>query len=278
MAKRRTLLIDADIFAFQAATIAEKPVDWGDGLWTLHAQESDAIRIAEDMIQTARTKLNGTHIILAFSDTTNWRMSVYPEYKGNRKKTRKPMLIPFLREYLSEQYRTFVMPTLEGDDVLGILSTSPDMVQGERVVVTLDKDLRTIPGLHARIGNYDRGIFEVTPDAADKFHLAQALAGDPTDGYPGCPGVAMGTALELMEDPHVLVPFERVITRGPRKGQPVTDYTKEPTTDRWACVLSYYRKAGFGEDYALSQARVARICRASDYDFEKEEVRLWAAS
>ena len=32
-------LVDADIVAFKAATAAEQPINWGDGLWTLHAYE-----------------------------------------------------------------------------------------------------------------------------------------------------------------------------------------------------------------------------------------------
>ena len=37
-----TFLIDADIVAFKAATAAETPIEWEDGLWTLHGYASDA--------------------------------------------------------------------------------------------------------------------------------------------------------------------------------------------------------------------------------------------
>ena len=37
MKATRTLLVDGDIVAYKAATIAETPIDWGDGVWTLHA-------------------------------------------------------------------------------------------------------------------------------------------------------------------------------------------------------------------------------------------------
>ena len=39
--------------------------------------------------------------------------------------------------------------------------------------------------------------------------------------------------------------------------------------------LESYEKAGFGEEEALTQARVARICRAEDYDLETKKVILW---
>ena len=36
-------LIDADVLVFQAAVVAEKATDWGDGVWTLHADEGDGL-------------------------------------------------------------------------------------------------------------------------------------------------------------------------------------------------------------------------------------------
>ena len=42
--KDRTLLVDGDIVAYKAATVAETPIDWGDGFWTLHAFEQDVIQ------------------------------------------------------------------------------------------------------------------------------------------------------------------------------------------------------------------------------------------
>ena len=36
--KKRVLVIDGDILAYQIATNNERPINWGDGLWTLHAE------------------------------------------------------------------------------------------------------------------------------------------------------------------------------------------------------------------------------------------------
>ena len=36
-----------------------------------------------------------------------------------------------------------------------------------------------------------------------------------------------------------------------------------------------YAKAGFGEDYALTMARLARILRDGEYDFNTKKVNLW---
>ena len=40
-------------------------------------------------------------------------------------------------------------------------------------------------------------------------------------------------------------------------------------------IAKAYDKAGLSEEYALQQARVARILRAEDYDFHNKQVKLW---
>jgi DNA polymerase-1 len=44
----------------------------------------------------------------------------------------------------------------------------------------------------------------------------------------------------------------------------------------WERVVSAYEKAGLSEAEAITQARVARILRASDYDFVNKSVKLWS--
>ena len=34
---KTTLLIDADVLAFEAAVVAEEPIEWKDEMWTVHA-------------------------------------------------------------------------------------------------------------------------------------------------------------------------------------------------------------------------------------------------
>ena len=37
MNKKTTLLIDADVLAFEAAVVAEESIEWKDEMWTVHA-------------------------------------------------------------------------------------------------------------------------------------------------------------------------------------------------------------------------------------------------
>ena len=97
---------------------------------------------------------------------------------------RKPLALPAIREWMRTEFRTFHRPSLEGDDVMGILATSDKIIRGEKVIVSIDKDMKTIPGLvfNPSRDNEPRG---VSVGEANYWHLFQALTGDQVDGYAG---------------------------------------------------------------------------------------------
>jgi DNA polymerase-1 len=118
-------------------------------------------------------------------------------------------------------------------------------------MVSEDKDMRTIPGLLYNPNHPDLGIMSISEDDAVKFHLYQTLVGDPTDGYPGCPGIG-----------------------------PKSDYVQYLMEDAdpeeyWDVVLEAYASKGYNEDDAILQARLAHILWASSYNFKDKKVRLW---
>lgn len=244
MAKKKTMLLDGDIVCFQQASLAEVPTKWEEDLWTLHAFEEPARAKLDDQIETLRQKVGATDVIIAFTDGVNWRKDVLPTYKANRKDVRKPMLLKPLREYCESKYKTYTRPRLEADDVLGILLTHPKIVPGDKVLVSTDKDFKTIPGNHYNWGR-DKA-FTITEEEAQWWHFYQTLMGDATDGYAGCPGIGPKTA-------------EKVLNQ----------------ECNWDIVVGCFKAKGLNEEAALIQARVARICHAKDYDFEKKEVILW---
>lgn len=256
----RIALIDADILAYQAAAVSEKPTDWGEGLWTLHAFEEEASLAFETSLNRVLEKVEATSFILAFSDSANWRKGVLPSYKGNRAETRKPMLLKFLREY-AKKYNTLVIDTLEGDDVMGIWATTKSKLDPVRefIICTTDKDLKTIPGKHYNFGKDE--FFEITEHQADYYHMMQTLTGDSTDGYSGCPGCGPVGAKKIMQ---------AAMDEGTPWANP-----QQLREIYWKHVVKAYDKAGFGEEEALVQARVARILRAEDYDSIIKKVILW---
>ncbi len=271
----RTALIDGDIFIFQAASANEYEAQWSPWLWTLHANLDASIEMFDSLIADLKEAAKADAVVIALTDTNNWRKKVMDTYKAHRLKVRKPIVYQPMREYCAEKYNTFMRPTLEGDDVLGILATNPKLFPGEKVIVSIDKDLKTIPGVHLRLDDPERKERVISVEEADRYHMLQTLTGDQSDGYPGCPGIGEVTAERLLSGGMALVPRDKVISRGPRAGTRETEWVAERPASPWEIVVSAYQSKGLNEEVALQNARVARICRSSDYDYTKKEVRLW---
>ena len=253
---KRTLLLDGDIFAFTHAAAAEKPWDWGNDQWSLTADAKAAASSMDAHIHRLVDTLEADEAVVALSDPSGryFRHSVLPSYKSNRKGKRKPLVLNVLKDHLRDNYRSFIKDNLEADDVLGILSTHPSIIPGERIIVSVDKDFKTIPGLFYHMN--DQEVTEYSEAEADYWHMYQTLTGDSTDGYSGCPGIGPKRAAALF-----------LIASGPPENFCVADV--------WPVVLAAFRKAQLSEAIAIQQARVARICRHQDYDFKKKEVILW---
>ena len=253
-----TALVDADILAYQAAAASEQPIQWDDGLWTLHAFEGEAERRFDEMLDNITKAVEADKVILALSDSENWRKAVLPTYKSNRAATRKPLLLKHLKDRALDKYEAFLRPTLEGDDCLGILGTMKKT--GDSIICSLDKDFKTIPGRHYNFGRKE--FFDVTLQQADYWHMVQTLTGDTTDGYTGCPSIGSKTAEKILQ---------AALDEGTTEATP-----QQLREIYWQHVVKAYAKAGLSEEEALTQARVARICRSSDYDFKTKQVILWS--
>ena len=237
------LLIDGDIPLYQAAFGVEEPIDWGEDLWTLHADVGTAACVFDKWIADVQDYLGNSEILVCFSGKKNWRKSVLPTYKANRLEQRKPVIYTPLRTYIEGNYLSVSHDSLEADDILGILSG------GDRIIVSIDKDMKTIPGYHFNPRHPEEGITKISQDVADYNHMSQTLTGDSTDGYKGCPGVGVKRAERLL---------------GELEGE-----------DMWPVVLEAFTRAKLSEDEALKQARVSYILRPGDYDYHRKEVKLW---
>ena len=148
-----------------------------------------------------------------------------------------------MSDWVKSNYKTYTLPTTEADDVMGILATNP-INKGNCVIVSDDKDMKTIPGKLYRPTLDEK--MDISEEQAKRFFLTQCLIGDPTDGYAGIPGVGPKAAVRIL---------------GPRPD--------------WNTVVKEYAKAGKSLDEALQQARLARILHWEDWNDEKGEVILW---
>lgn len=250
MTAKRVLLIDGDVLAYKAASASEKAVHWGEGYWTWHCDWNEVTSAFDNALTKLMEDLKADSYTLCLTDSEgNFRKSVYPAYKGNRANTKKPLVLKDFKQFLIDERGAYFKPGLEGDDCMGILATRSNPTKEERIIVSIDKDMKTIPGLYYNDGHPEDGVQLVTEEDADLWFYRQVLMGDATDGYPGCPGM------------------------GPKGADKVLAGVS--AADAWPHVVAAYEKAGFCEDDAIIQARCARILRASDYDFKKKEPILW---
>jgi DNA polymerase-1 len=254
-----TLYIDGDVVAFQCAASREQAVEWAEGYWTWNVSFAEVTNAIVTTVERVADTLEGDPVLCLTDPDRNFRKDILPSYKLHRTTQKKPLVLLAVKRWLVEEMGAVMRPGLEGDDCMGILATRPR--PGEKIIVSIDKDMKTIPGNYVRtravvdsegvqlVGAYD--VVEISKDEADYNHLFQTLTGDITDGYSGCPGI------------------------GPKKAEGIIELGAT-IADNWQAVVRAYAKAGLGEEEALTQARVARILRASDYNFKTKEPILWA--
>ena len=140
-------------------------------------------------IEMSRRYPNGYKLEFFHTHKKNFRDDIFPDYKANRIGKRKPHWLNDCKQYVAKYYDEFTEEGLEADDLLGIRSYELYEQGIESVIITNDKDLKTIPGW-----NYDwvKGIWtRSTVEEAMKFFYAQTIAGDETDGIPGVMGLGI---------------------------------------------------------------------------------------
>lgn len=253
-----TLLVDADSFAYRFSKVAEETTKWDEETTTVHVKSTaeEVSKAVCDYLYDLMDTAAADKLVACLSCATvdGFRYKLWNGYKQHRKDA-KPVLLEAAKQAIRDTFKTYERPGLEADDIVGILATHPTLIKGEKVIVSIDKDLRTVP---CWLWNPDvaASYSKITEPEADANHFRQTLIGDTTDGYPGCPGI------------------------GPKKAEAVlwgdpVDPSIKSRRDQWVRIVQAFEKKGLTEDDALLQARLARILRAEDYDFKTKEVRLW---
>lgn len=254
-----TLLIDGDVLCYQATAACEQETQWSDDMWTLHTDAKAAMQMLHGNVSDLAETLKADDVVLCLSGQSdlNWRKGVLSTYKQNRAGMRKPIGYRAVVEYVRSTYSTVCEPALEGDDLMALIATRP--FRGEHfVVVTIDKDLKGVPCNLYNPNRPELGVVEVSRFDADRWHMMQTLMGDATDGYTGCPGIGP-------------VKAEKILSVALAEAEDGDD----AAINVWRHILLAYSKAGLSDEIALQQARVSRILRHGEYDFNTKKVTLW---
>ncbi len=152
------------------------------------------------------------YLAVAFDLGKTFRNDLYPDYKGTRAKMPDDLRLQITR--MRELVDTLGVPRLEtegfeADDILG--STAKQMAaKGYRVkIITGDRDLLQLVDDRITVslpGSKMADSKDYTPEMVKEFLGVRpdqvvdykALVGDPSDNYPGVPGIGPKTAVSLL--------------------------------------------------------------------------------
>lgn len=236
-----TAAIDADIIAYRVAFRAE--------------QDDPAFipqMIEEYLENWLPAETDEFAMCLSCSRKTNYRRDIWPRYKQSRDSQATPEYLSEVKNYIRDIYNCEYIDKLEADDLLGMGASNY-----RTVAVTIDKDLRGVPGWHYNPDKEDAPV-HVTEEEADRFFLIQWMSGDSTDMIPGLWRIGHKRALSFLKKWEGEDIIQNIIDM----------YSNPKYIPKETCNLE-------GEELALTMARCVRILRTGDYDITTSEIDLW---
>ena len=259
-------LIDADIICYLYSQVNEDTIKWSDDENEPETIKTDYTRATEgilkfvsDLVEDLEVSVESITMCLSCPSKEGFRRRLIdPHYKSNRDNIKKPLLLKDLRNFVKENYLYKEIKYLEADDIMGIMQTKDP--RDEYLICSIDKDMSTIPGYLYNWNKKDLGIQLITEPIADYNFYTQILIGDTCDGYSGCPGIGPKRSKDILNN---LASIRR------------RDLNWIKHEYVWKGIVNEFEKKGLDEEEALKQARLSRILRAEDYNFEKKEVILW---
>ena len=170
-------LVDVDSFVYRVGFACDKK---GENL-------AVTMRTLDSAIKTAVSNAGCNRKILCITNGKTFRDKVATilPYKGNRNSEHRPRWYSQMRMHLNNQElgQCVQVPDHEADDALAMFS-----VDGT-VMITIDKDLDTVPGLHY---NWVREeLYDVLPGQARYNFWEQMIKGDNTDNIQGLRGMRL---------------------------------------------------------------------------------------
>jgi len=258
-------LIDGDLAIYRATVAAQTTIDTGDGLGVTDIVDPDqAARAAFRTIKDWTKRAGCSSAIVCLSSGDNFRKKIFPAYKANRT-SEKPAAYQYAIEQIASEYKLYREPGLEADDLMGIAGTSE---AGQFVIVSTDKDMRTIPGIVFN-PDKDKRPRPVRLALADHNWMAQTMMGDTVDGYGGIPMVGETIARDILTRPHRLNAIPN------KKNKSGFSWKKGDPCSLWESMCDYAEKGGMSVDELIVQAQVSRILRNGEFDQAARVVKLW---
>ena len=186
-------IIDADSYFYRAALTCNELVEIQEGIFYEVYNLNRVREYLKEVFKNLTSKCNCDEYMLVTGGIgKNFRVILNPDYKANRKKQSKPIMLDKVRELAFNEFPICYIPYLEADDTCRILMEEDN----NNVIVSPDKDLRTFAG--KVYDSYHDEVKYITPKQAEANFKRQLLIGDKVDGYSGVPKIGPATADKLL--------------------------------------------------------------------------------
>lgn len=181
-------------------------------LTTRNGEQINAVYGLVSMLLKVIQDLKPTHLAVVFDEKEKtFRQIEYPDYQANRPPMEEDLSSQFdkARKFLdAARIPIFSMPGFEADDVIGTVSNNQKEDE-EVIIVTGDRDILQLVNGRVKVympilGLTNARLFGPS-DVENKMGVGpdkiidyKALVGDPSDNYPGVPGIGPKTAISLL--------------------------------------------------------------------------------
>lgn len=212
------VVIDGDSILYRCGFASQHRVYEYDGKEFSSKKELDAYakkvehtsRIEVEPLENALANVKNTiesilhatqasdYAIYISSNTPTFRdtLATIKSYKGNRSGNDKPVHYEACRNYIINVWQAEECFGIEADDKVAIEC----MRKPGSILISNDKDLLQVPGLHFNWTKPDEGVYTITKEDALHYKYIQILAGDSTDNIVGIPGLGEKGADKLLRN------------------------------------------------------------------------------
>jgi len=181
-------LIDGDVLMYLAIWGCESQAEAEDKFESIFTDVTESV-FAKD-------------IAMAFGGPTNFRKDIYPDYKRSasrvKTKSNRPDFFYSFKDSLCEREDSMMCVGYEADDQVRIWARECEKENIHTVVISVDKDLDCIPGVH--FNPKTRKSYCISKSEANFHYWRQIIMGDPVDNIPGVEGIGKVYSQRILSD------------------------------------------------------------------------------
>ncbi len=140
---------------------------------------------ADQLVYNIVSETGATHYIMTLTVGRNFRYTINPEYKANRKSLEKPKYFSEVKQHLIETWKAIYNEQVESDDLVITMKNYFDSVGVESFITSNDKDVLRTEGTHYNPRKNEW--ITTTKEEAHEALWCSLITGDATDNIKGIP-------------------------------------------------------------------------------------------